>query len=76
MLLSDIDSEEITVEISPDFMEGHVISITIDGILDITVEKYLPNGLVIFSFKNRFDTFESERHAAKQIYVILKHIYH
>jgi len=76
LLLSDIDSEEITVEISPDFMEGHVISITIDGILDITVEKYLPNGLVIFSFKNRFDTFESERHAAKQIYVILKHIYH
>ncbi len=76
LLLNDVDDGKSTVEIFPDLVKGHVVSIKIDGIFDIAVEQYFPNGLVIFSFKNQFDTFESERHAAKQIYVILKRIYH
>lgn len=77
LLLSDLRGDEkSTVEISPDLKNGHIILIEIDGIIDIEVEKCLSNGLIVFSFKNRFDTFASEEHAAKQVYVILKHIYH
>ena len=77
LLLSDLKGDkESTVEISPDLKNGHIISITIDGIVDIEVEKCLSKGLILFSFKNQFDTFASEEHAAKQVYVILKHIYH
>lgn len=77
LLLSDLRGDEKSiVEIFPDFTDGHVISIKVDAMIDIDVEKYLSNGLIVFSFKTRFDTFASEEHAAKQVYVILKHIYH
>lgn len=77
MPLSDIPRDEKSqIEMTFDLGSGHVKSIKIDELIHIEVRKYFASGLVLFFFNNRFDHFGGQASAAKQVYVILKHIYH